>query len=92
MDEIIKISSLSIGYIAKQFNLSRTFVYQWTIRERPIPEKYKKKLYNMLRDNLNETLIRAQEGLYKLNMISEESVADRIYGDKKPTTRKKNKY
>tara|TARA_R100000458_G_C8254087_1_gene230464 strand:- start:811 stop:1047 length:237 start_codon:yes stop_codon:yes gene_type:complete len=76
MHEIIRISSLSEAKIANHFGISRTFVHQWCCGERPIPAKYKKELYIILKDNLNEILKECKDGLRRLER-EKESVASK---------------
>ena len=71
MHEIMRMSTLKITEIAQVLGVSRQFVHQLVKGNRPIPAKHKKKLYLILKDNLNQTLKECKDGLIRLEWEKE---------------------
>ena len=74
MHEVIKISTLSEGDIGKHIGVSRQYVHQWSSGKRPIPDKYKYKLYKMMLKTFLTTIEEQRKGLKMLekNVVNQE--------------------
>jgi len=74
MFEVMKLTSLSHGDVARELGVSRQFVHQLVKGNRPIPAKHKKKIYKLLMNNLIDNLENSQKGVEILSGILKESV------------------
>tara|TARA_R100001594_G_scaffold114998_1_gene149827 strand:+ start:209 stop:445 length:237 start_codon:yes stop_codon:yes gene_type:complete len=74
MHEIIRLSTLNNNDIASALGVSRQFIHQLVKGQRPIPAKHKKRLYLILKDNLNQTLKECKDGLRRLEWEKESMV------------------
>jgi|14BtaG_2_1085337.scaffolds.fasta_scaffold34072_4 transcriptional regulator with XRE-family HTH domain len=74
MYEVIKLSNLSEADIGENLGVTRQFVHQWSSGKRPIPAKYKDKLYKILLNSLLASIEKQREGIKML----EKSVAIQV--------------
>ena len=75
MLEVIKMTNLSYGDIARELGVSRQFIHQLVTDNKPIPIRNKKKLYIILMNNLIDNIDKSKEGVEVLSRIlTEESV------------------